>query len=107
LFLHLHHTLEHPPCFLSAVGFWGSRFSWIFACQLIRYLSSRKLSASLTKMEMVPSFFFYRLFHLRNVMINLGEKMTDVEVLQMIKEADIDGDGQVNFEEFSRMMMAV
>ncbi|RWW31782.1 hypothetical protein GW17_00003583, partial [Ensete ventricosum] len=121
LFLHLHHTLEHPPCFLSAVGFWGSRFSWIFACQLIRYLSSRKPSASLTKMEMVPSFFFYRPFHvvfcfhflswfsyyLRNVMINLGEKMTDEEVLQMIKEADIDGDGQVNFEEFSRMMMAV
>lgn len=40
-------------------------------------------------------------------MINLGEKMTDDEVLQMIKEADTDGDGQVNFEEFSRIMMAV
>ncbi|XP_020092609.1 neo-calmodulin-like [Ananas comosus] len=42
---------------------------------------------------------------LRHVMINLGEKLTDEEVEQMIKEADLDGDGQVNFEEFVRMMM--
>ncbi|KAJ4969541.1 hypothetical protein NE237_016242 [Protea cynaroides] len=44
---------------------------------------------------------------LRHVMINLGEKLTDEEVDQMIKEADLDGDGQVNYEEFVRMMMAV
>lgn len=44
---------------------------------------------------------------LRNVMINLGEKLTDEEVNQMIREADVDGDGQVNYEEFVRMMMAV
>uniref|UniRef100_A0A0C9RGW5 TSA: Wollemia nobilis Ref_Wollemi_Transcript_25331_947 transcribed RNA sequence n=1 Tax=Wollemia nobilis TaxID=56998 RepID=A0A0C9RGW5_9CONI len=42
---------------------------------------------------------------LRHVMINLGEKLTDEEVEQMIKEADVDGDGQVNYEEFVRMMM--
>lgn len=39
-------------------------------------------------------------------MINLGEKLTDEEVDQMIKEADTDGDGQVNYEEFVRMMLA-
>ncbi|KAI3898631.1 hypothetical protein MKW98_000744 [Papaver atlanticum] len=44
---------------------------------------------------------------LRHVMINLGEKLTDEEVDQMIREADLDGDGQVNYEEFVRMMMAV
>jgi Ca2+-binding EF-hand superfamily protein len=37
-------------------------------------------------------------------MINLGEKMTDKEVEQMIKEADTDGDGQVNYDEFVLMM---
>ena len=55
-------------------------------------------------------------------MTNLGEKLTDEEVdevsgrtyrgsvslslspLQMIREADIDGDGQVNYEEFVTMM---
>lgn len=44
---------------------------------------------------------------LRHVMINLGEKLTDEEVEQMIREADMDGDGQVNYEEFVRIMMAV
>ncbi|KAG6664809.1 hypothetical protein I3843_02G103100 [Carya illinoinensis] len=44
---------------------------------------------------------------LRHVMINLGEKLTDEEVQQMIREADLDGDGQVNYEEFVKMMMAI
>ncbi|XP_022974413.1 calmodulin-like protein 11 [Cucurbita maxima] len=44
---------------------------------------------------------------LRHVMINLGEKLTDDEVKQMIEEADLDGDGQVNFDEFVKMMMTV
>ncbi|KAH9754005.1 hypothetical protein WN944_007196 [Citrus x changshan-huyou] len=42
---------------------------------------------------------------LRHVMMNLGEKLTDEELEQMILEADSDGDGQVNYEEFARMML--
>merc|ERR1712027_39990 len=41
---------------------------------------------------------------LRHVMTNLGEKLTDEEVDEMIRESDIDGDGQVNYEEFVTMM---
>ena len=37
-------------------------------------------------------------------MTKLGEKLTDEEVDEMIREADIDGDGQVNYEEFVTMM---
>jgi calmodulin len=35
---------------------------------------------------------------LRHVMTNLGEKLTDDEVDEMIREADADGDGQVNYD---------
>lgn len=31
-------------------------------------------------------------------MQNLGEKLTDDEVEDMIKEADVDGDGMVNYD---------
>ncbi|KAL5107259.1 Calmodulin [Taenia crassiceps] len=41
-----------------------------------------------------------------HVMTNLGEKLTDEEVDEMIREADIDGDGQVNYEEFVTMMQS-
>nr|POF08019.1 calmodulin-related protein [Quercus suber] len=43
---------------------------------------------------------------LRHVMTNLGEKLTDDEVDEMIREADVDGDGQINYEEFVKVMMA-
>ncbi|XP_077987619.1 neo-calmodulin-like [Glandiceps talaboti] len=41
---------------------------------------------------------------LRYVMMNLGEKLSDDEVDEMIREADIDGDGQVNYQEFVVIM---
>ncbi|CAN7087012.1 unnamed protein product [Brassica oleracea var. botrytis] len=43
---------------------------------------------------------------LRHVMTNLGEKLTDEEVDEMVREADVDGDGQINYEEFVKIMMA-
>lgn len=35
---------------------------------------------------------------LRHVMTSLGEKLSDEEVDDMIREADLDGDGMVNYE---------
>ncbi|KAL6637025.1 hypothetical protein ACP70R_024597 [Stipagrostis hirtigluma subsp. patula] len=43
---------------------------------------------------------------LRHVMANLGEKLTDKEAEEMIREADMDGDGLVNYEEFKRKMLS-
>ena len=42
---------------------------------------------------------------LRHVLTSIGEKLTDEEVDEMIKEADIDGDGQINYDEFVKMMI--
>ena len=38
------------------------------------------------------------------VMMNLGETLTNDEIQAMIDEADLDGDGQINYEEFYSMM---
>ncbi|KAG0249048.1 hypothetical protein BG011_009629 [Mortierella polycephala] len=43
---------------------------------------------------------------LRHVLTNLGERLSDQEVDEMITEADVDGDGQINYDEFVRMMMS-
>ena len=34
---------------------------------------------------------------LRHLLTNLGEKLTDQEVDEMIREVDVDGDGKVNY----------
>ena len=36
----------------------------------------------------------------RQVMAGLGEKLSEEEVEEIVKEADMDGDGQVDYEEF-------
>ncbi|MQM13492.1 hypothetical protein Taro_046417 [Colocasia esculenta] len=43
---------------------------------------------------------------LRHVMNNLGERLSNDEIGEMIREADVDGDGQINYDEFVRVMMA-
>lgn len=49
--------------------------------------------------------YLYYVLQLRQVMINLGERLTDEEAEQMIRDADLDGDGQVSYDEFARIMM--
>ena len=41
---------------------------------------------------------------LEQMMIRLGENLTEKEIDAMIKEADSDKDGRVNFKEFLAMM---
>ena len=43
---------------------------------------------------------------LRYVMTYLGEKLTDEEVDELIREGDIDGDGQLDYEEFVKMILS-
>ena len=41
---------------------------------------------------------------LKQMMSKLGEKLTDGEIDEMMKEADTDNDGRVNYNEFLAMM---
>ena len=43
------------------------------------------------------------LFH---IIRTFGETLTDKEIEDIISEADVDGDGYINYEEFVRMMTA-
>jgi len=76
-------------------------------------LMARKMKDTDTEEELIEAFKvfdrdgngFISAAELRHVMTNLGEKLTDEEVDEMAREADVDGDGQVNYEEFIKMMM--
>ena len=41
---------------------------------------------------------------LKQALTSIGEDITDDQLVKMIKEADKDGDGQVDYEEFLKMM---
>lgn len=41
---------------------------------------------------------------LRSIMKSLGEDLTDEEITQMISEADTNGDGEIDYEEFCHML---
>ena len=43
---------------------------------------------------------------LRNVMANLGEVMSDEELAEVMAEADVDGNGNISYQEFAKMMKA-
>ncbi|CAK0892705.1 unnamed protein product, partial [Prorocentrum cordatum] len=77
-------------------------------------LMARKMKDTDTEEELIEAFKvfdrdgngFISAAELRHRLTNLGEKLTDEEVDEMIREADVDGDGQINYEEFVKMMMA-
>lgn len=43
---------------------------------------------------------------LKHVLTTLGEKLTDSEVDEVIKEADVDGNGHINYSNYVKMMMS-
>mmetsp|Transcript_60303 Transcript_60303/g.166913 ORF Transcript_60303/g.166913 Transcript_60303/m.166913 type:complete len:155 (+) Transcript_60303:63-527(+) len=75
-------------------------------------LMSRKMRSTDIEEELIVAFRVFDKDHngfinateLRNVMTNIGEKFSDDEVEDMIRSADIDCDGQINYEEFVKMM---
>jgi calmodulin len=77
-------------------------------------LMVRKMKDTDTEEELLEAFKvfdkdgngFITTHELRTVMTTLGESLTPEEIEEMVREADIDGDGQINFNEFIKMMMS-
>ena len=61
----------------------------------------------LTIRIIIPVFFYSVIITRYNsvdVANNLGEKISDDEVHEMMREADTNGDGQISYEEFRNIM---
>lgn len=69
-----------------------SIYTWLIICPIV-YLFCRTSPcyAQFRYVYMLKSLY-------KPLMINIGEKLTDNEVDEMIREADVDGDGQINYE---------
>jgi calmodulin len=77
-------------------------------------LMVRKMKDTDTEEELLEAFKvfdrdgngFITALELKKVMSNLGETLSNEEIDEMIREADVDHDGQINYDEFVRMMMS-
>ena len=77
------------------------------------YLMVKKMKGNDTEEELLEAFKVFdrdgngyvTSHELRNVLTSLCEGTSPEEVEEMIREADIDGDGQVDYQEFVKMMM--
>lgn len=47
---------------------------------------------------------FVNLMQMRNALQNLGEKLRDDEIDELIREADIDAEGNVNYDELVKIL---
>ncbi len=66
----------------------------IFALPLVRSATSNE----------EHNFLLMRRKELKSTMHQLGEKMSDYEIDMIIREADLDRDGRVNYHEFVRVV---
>jgi calmodulin len=93
-----------------------------FESKGVRSLTCQQVEAIINKYEFAPESpdalrEAFRIFdkegngmisasEIRHILCNLGEKLTDEEVDEMIREADLTGEGHINFEEFVRIIEA-
>ena len=77
-------------------------------------MMSRKMKNTDSEDELVEAFKvfdrdgsgFISVAELEHVMTNLSEKMTSEEIDEMIREADVDADGLLDYDSFVKMMMS-
>ncbi|KAH0723503.1 hypothetical protein KY285_006047 [Solanum tuberosum] len=77
------------------------------------YLMARKMKDTGSEAELKEAFRvfdkdqngFISAAELRHILTNFGEVFNDEEVDEMIRDADVDGDGQISYEEFVKLLM--
>ncbi|XP_057440723.1 calmodulin-like protein 11 isoform X1 [Lotus japonicus] len=110
--LDLHPTVEELQIMMNEVDTDGNG---TIEFEEFLNLMARKMKESEAEQELMEAF---RVFdkdqdgyispsEMRSVLRTVGEKVTDEELGQMIKVADLDGDGLLDYQDFVRMMLAV
>ena len=61
-------------------------------------------SGELVMSKSVSIILIHSLAELQQVMVNMGENLSEADVTRMMEQADTDCDGLVSFEEFVIMM---
>ena len=74
-----------------------------FLTEYVQYSSSSNLFLT-SSLSCQDGNGFISRSELRHVMMNLGEAVSEEECDAMVDEADKDGDGSINYEEFYSMM---
>lgn len=77
-------------------------------------LMARKMKETDTEEELIEAFKVFdrdgngliSAHELRFVMTTAGEQLSDEDIDEMIRDADLDGDGYIDYEEFVRLMMS-
>ncbi|KAH3859224.1 neo-calmodulin-like [Dreissena polymorpha] len=75
-------------------------------------LMTKQLAASGTEKDIMEAFKVFDPTNkgyilatdLRHIMATKGDRMTDEEVDEMIEDADLDGDGHIEYQEFVKML---
>ena len=80
-----------------------NEFLMLMAKQLEADEEERELRSAFTVFDKDGNGFISK-EELKQVMKNLGERLTNEEIDQMVKEADDNGDGMVDYKEFVKMM---
>lgn len=62
------------------------------------YISAAELRHVMTNLGMFSLLLLLAWVGLHVLRVHLGEKLSDSEVDEMIREADVDGDGQINYD---------
>ncbi|XP_024010199.1 disease resistance protein ADR2 isoform X2 [Eutrema salsugineum] len=106
---------ELPRCVLIKDGDGQINFDEFVQLMALR-MSDEKLYTDQVRVEMMKEDFrecdvdkngFITPPELRYVLTKDGEEFTDKQVRKIIRVADVDGDGQLNYDEFFKVMMHV
>ena len=96
------HAARFPQCAAGDIDF--AEFVTLMAHKMADEKSEATLKAAFSVFD-TSGDGFISAEEMRRIMINVGEPVTLDDVEQVIRKVDIDGDGVINYEEFTKVII--